>query len=121
MKFSAQLTQLRKAAGLTQQELANSVAIHVNQLRRYEAGTAQPTLTPLIKLASRLNVSLDELVFANAKYPPSQELLAQFIAVKVLAPRDRRLVVALLNAVISHNQGNWPQHETDDIAGVCEE
>lgn len=100
MKFSARLTQLRKAAGLTQQVLADSVSIHVNQLRRYEAGAAQPTLTPLIRLANMLNVSLDELVYADEKNSPPDELVTQFFAIKVLPPEDRQLIAALLDAFI---------------------
>jgi transcriptional regulator with XRE-family HTH domain len=50
MHFPARLIQLRKELGLTQQGLAELAKIHVNQIRRYEAGTAQPTLEALIRL-----------------------------------------------------------------------
>ncbi|MGH8865865.1 MAG: helix-turn-helix domain-containing protein, partial [Burkholderiales bacterium] len=40
MHFPARLIQLRKAADLTQQGLADVAQLHVNQIRRYEAGSA---------------------------------------------------------------------------------
>ncbi|OON42016.1 hypothetical protein BTJ39_02345 [Izhakiella australiensis] len=120
MQFSARLTQLRRAAGFTQQELADSVAIHVNQLRRYEAGTAQPTLSPLVKLAHRLNVSLDELVFANAQFDPPEELVSQFLAVKVLPVEERRLIIALLNSVITYARIQSAKNKADEVADASE-
>lgn len=60
MHFPTRLIQLRKAADLTQQTLADTASVHVNQIRRYEAGTAQPTLEALIRLAQALHVSLDD-------------------------------------------------------------
>ncbi|SFN06648.1 Helix-turn-helix [Izhakiella capsodis] len=111
MKFSTRLTQLRRSAGLTQQGLADSVAIHVNQLRRYEAGIAKPTLSPLIKLARRLNVSLDDLVFANAEYDPPEELIKQFLAVKLLPIEERRLVIALIDTIITHAKAHTAKNK----------
>ena len=50
MHFPARLIQVRKSRGLTQQELAEAATLHVNQVRRYEAGSAQPTLEALTRL-----------------------------------------------------------------------
>ncbi len=44
MEFSKRLAELRKARHLTQQALADAIDINVSQLKRYEAGTSQPTL-----------------------------------------------------------------------------
>ncbi len=59
MNFAARLTAARKSRGLTQQTLADTVGIHVTQIRRYEAGTNQPTLDVLRALALALNVTTD--------------------------------------------------------------
>ena len=50
MSFSAKLIQIRKSQGLTQKALSDSADLHINQIRRYEAGTSEPTLGVLIKL-----------------------------------------------------------------------
>jgi transcriptional regulator with XRE-family HTH domain len=75
MHFPVRLIQLRKAADLTQQDLAETAALHVNQIRRYEAGTAQPTLEALIRLAKALRVSLDNLVFVEDERGPDDHVL----------------------------------------------
>ena len=54
MDFPVRLAALRKERGLTQQSLADNVAIHVSQIRRYETGTTQPTLEVICKLAIAL-------------------------------------------------------------------
>ena len=51
MDFAHRLAAVRKERGLTQQTLADHVGIHVTQIRRYEAGTNQPTLDVLRALA----------------------------------------------------------------------
>lgn len=42
MSLSARLIALRKEKGLTQQALADTASLHVNQVRRYVAGEASP-------------------------------------------------------------------------------
>lgn len=70
MEFVKRLIALRKQRGLTQQALADAIDIHVNQIKRYEAGTARPTLEKLVRLAKELLESLilkhnAERAFAN--------------------------------------------------------
>lgn len=100
MHFPARLIQLRKAADLTQQHLADTAALHVNQIRRYEAGSAQPTLEALIRLAKALHVSLDALVFEDADRGPDDDLRLQFEAVKQLPPEDKQAIKAMLDGMI---------------------
>ncbi|WFN56209.1 helix-turn-helix transcriptional regulator [Dickeya lacustris] len=100
MNFPARLIQLRKAADLTQQALADSASIHVNQIRRYEAGSAQPTLDALIRLAKVLRVSLDGLVFDDHERGPSDDLALQFEAVSGMPEEERRIIKALLDGMI---------------------
>jgi len=57
MNFGTRRVTLRKQRGLTQLALADQIGFHVAQLRRDEAGTAQPTLDVLRRLAVALSVS----------------------------------------------------------------
>ncbi|EBW6362404.1 XRE family transcriptional regulator [Salmonella enterica subsp. enterica serovar Oranienburg] len=100
MNFPARLIQLRKTADLTQQELADMATIHVNQIRRYEAGSAQPTLEALIRLARVLHVSLDGLVFEENERGPSDDLALQFEAVSGMPDDERKIIKALLDGMI---------------------
>ena len=104
MNFPAHLVALRKQQSFSQQRLADAVDLHVNQVRRYEAGSAQPTLDALVKLAKALHVSLDELVFDEAERGPSDEFRLQFEAVSQLPEEDRRVVKALLDGMIVKHQ-----------------
>jgi transcriptional regulator with XRE-family HTH domain len=104
MIFPARLVQLRKQQDLSQQRLAALVDLHVNQVRRYEAGTAQPTLNTLISLARALHVSLDDLVFEENERGPSDEFRLQFEAVSQLPEEERKIIKALLDGMIFKHQ-----------------
>ena len=60
--FPEHLAALRKQKGMTQQQLADRVGVHVVQLRRYEAGTSQPTLDVIRSMAVALGISADALL-----------------------------------------------------------
>ena len=104
MHFPARLIQLRKAAGLTQQTLSDTAELHVNQIRRYEAGTAQPTLEALIRLAKALHVSLDRLVFEDDERGPDEEFKLRFEALTQLDAGERAVVRELLDGMLLKHQ-----------------
>lgn len=106
MHFPTLLIQLRKAADLTQQTLADTASVHVNQIRRYEAGTAQPTLEALIRLAQALHVSLDDLVFAEGERGPSDDLRLRFEAVSHMPEAEKSVIKALLDGMILKYQAS---------------
>jgi transcriptional regulator with XRE-family HTH domain len=106
MSFPARLAQLRKAQGYSQQRLADAVDLHVNQVRRYEAGTAQPTLDALIRLARALRVSLDALVFEEGERGPDPELRLQFEAVSQFTPEEKAVAREVLESLILKHTAN---------------
>lgn len=106
--FPTHLIQLRKAQNLTQQALADAIGMHVNQVKRYEAGTAQPNLDALIRLAKVLHVTLDELVFDESERGPSEDLALQFEAVSHMPDDERHVVKAVLDSLIlTHQARRW--------------
>lgn len=108
MNFPNRLTQIRKARGLTQQSLADAADLHINQIRRYEAGAAQPTLEGLIKLAKALHVSLDELVFEEGDRGPSEKMKLLFEAVSQLAEEDQHIIKEMLEGmVLKYEAKRW--------------
>lgn len=60
--FQELLHQLRKARGLSQEELANEVGVSRQAVQKWESGAAQPTLDKLTALAKYFEVTLDYLV-----------------------------------------------------------
>lgn len=104
MSFSKRLVITRKAQGFTQQSLAEAVGMHVNQIKKYEAGTAQPTLSALIKLAQTFHISLDELVFEEGERGPDDDLRLQFEAITRMSPEEKKIIKALLEGMIIKHQ-----------------
>ena len=104
MEFVSRLIALRKQRGLTQQALADAINLHVNQIKRYEAGTAQPTLETLSKLAKELHTTLDDLVFGEDQRGPTDDLRMQFEALGQFDAEDRKVAKAVLESLIlKHN------------------
>ncbi|EGR1860446.1 XRE family transcriptional regulator, partial [Vibrio cholerae] len=60
--------------------LSCSIGIHVNSLKKYEAGQAQPSLDALKKIALALHISADFLLFEEHERKPSDDLTLQFEA-----------------------------------------
>lgn len=59
--FAANLAKLRKAKGLSQEELAERAAIHAVAITYIETGKRVPMLSTIYKLAKGLNVEPYEL------------------------------------------------------------
>ena len=53
--------------------IADKVGIHITQIKRYEAGTAQPTLEAFYKIVLALNISADSMLFEKDERGPDEE------------------------------------------------
>lgn len=104
MDFPERLAALRKERGLTQQALAERVGIHVSQVRRYEAGGAQPTLDVLRRLAVALSVSADRLVFDTNERGPDDELLLHLEAIQHLSDDEKQVVKTVIESVLLRHE-----------------
>jgi len=104
MSFPKRIVELRKSKGLSQQALADTVGMHVNQIKRYEAGTTQPALDTLIRLAKTLCVTLDELVFDEKDRDLKGQLRLQFEAVEAMDEKEKKLASELLDSLILRYQ-----------------
>ncbi|WP_233203331.1 helix-turn-helix domain-containing protein [Chitinimonas sp. BJB300] len=100
MSFSARLIALRKDKGLTQQALADATHIHVQQIKRYEAGTSEPSAEALRKIARTFSISTDWLLFEEGERGPTDDLRLQFEAISHMPEEERHIVKALLEGMI---------------------
>ena len=57
MNFETRLYELRKKAGLSQEELANLVGVSRQAVQKWEAGSSRPDLDNLTALAGYFNVT----------------------------------------------------------------
>ncbi len=62
MNFHENLKQLRKRANLKRKDIAEILGMHPNAYGMYEAGTREPNIEKLCKIAAALHVTTDELL-----------------------------------------------------------
>jgi len=106
MSFSRRLSVIRKTKKLTQQEMANTIGIHVSQIKRYESGDTQPSLEVLRKIALALNISADMLLFDEDERGASQDFKMQFEALNQFSDDEKRIAKALLDSLILKHTAN---------------
>jgi transcriptional regulator with XRE-family HTH domain len=82
------------------EHLAEKIGVHVAQVRRYEAGTSQPTLDVIRNMALALGVSADELLFAKDERGPDESLKLRFEAVSRFDPEAKKVVQQVLDSMI---------------------
>lgn len=61
-RLAANVTQLREARGLTQQQIAKLAGVPRATWAHLESGTANPTLSVLHRAANALQISIEELI-----------------------------------------------------------
>ena len=69
MAFSDNLKQIRKAKGLSQEELAELLEVSRQAVSKWELGAGYPEVGKLLLLAKKLNVSLDCLMAEEIMEP----------------------------------------------------
>ena len=104
MNFSQRVVALRKQRGFTQQTLSDAIAIHVQQVKRYEAGSSLPTADALKRLAVVLHVTSDFLLFGPDGREPEDDMKLRFEALADMSEEDRNVVKAVLDAMIIKSQ-----------------
>jgi transcriptional regulator with XRE-family HTH domain len=75
--IATNIRQLRETRGLTQEQLARHAAIPRPTLANLESGSANPTVSLLVKVAASLQVSVEELISpprASLKFYPAASL-----------------------------------------------
>jgi transcriptional regulator with XRE-family HTH domain len=108
MSFSARLISLRRDKGLTQQGLADASGIHVQQIKRYEAGSSEPSAEALRKIARTFAISTDWLLFEEGERAPSDDLALQFEAISQLSDGERSIIKEVIESlIIKYQTRRW--------------
>jgi len=100
MEFASRLVHFRKEKGLTQQALADAVQINLTQIKRYEAGTNQPSIDALKKIATAFGVTTDFLLFDEGERGPAPDLRLQFEVISHLDEEEQRIICELIDGMI---------------------
>jgi transcriptional regulator with XRE-family HTH domain len=100
MSFPTRFIQLRREHKLTQQQMADTVGMHITQVKRYESGQAQPSVEILKKIATAFHVTTDWLVFEENERDLPNSLQLKFEAVTQMSDEDQRTVQSLIDGMI---------------------
>jgi transcriptional regulator with XRE-family HTH domain len=102
----AHLLALRKAAGLTQTELADAVGVPQTNIVFWEWSDKPPRSDLLPKIAKILGVRVDELIVSDGHVPltnrpgPVGEIQRAFEAVRKLPRSQQRKIVETVDALV---------------------
>jgi transcriptional regulator with XRE-family HTH domain len=107
--FGARLVELRKAAGFTQQELAQELDVSRRMIAYYEGETEHPPTTILPRLAQALGVSADELLNGGCRrevplVPVNIRLQRKLQKLEKLGAKERRQAMQMLDMFIERGQ-----------------
>ncbi|MBJ7593068.1 MULTISPECIES: helix-turn-helix domain-containing protein [Aeromonas] len=97
------IKRIRKAAGLSQQELAERCGISKSQLSRLESGEQQnPLIQTIIPIATALGASLDEIVYGET----TETMTYLSKAMEELPEADKAAIRKLIRGwmLISHTE-----------------
>lgn len=102
--FSLRLISLRKANGMTQEELAKKLELNRSTYTCYETGTSMPSIATLIAMADLFHVSVDHLLgrtdrMQTTDAEDSVSLLEEMQVIEQyrrLKPECRKLVMMIM-------------------------
>jgi transcriptional regulator with XRE-family HTH domain len=98
--LGARIKELRKAKGLSQEELSEKVGIDSKHLSRIEVGKSYPSLDTLERIANALNVEIKDL-FEFMHQVRSKELTDNVSKLLKEAGDDKlRLILKIIRAVV---------------------
>ncbi len=101
--FGKRLTLLRKARGLTQQELGNKIGVSKRAIAYYEGETHNPPANKLDSLAKALEVTIEELLgtkpLKNKPSVKNRRLLQGLNVLEKLPKEDQKSVLNFIDAL----------------------
>jgi len=104
--FGKRLAQLRKAAGYTQQQLADEIDATRRMIAYYESESQHPPANMLVDLAKALNISSDALLGIEpvASTPISSRLERRIRQIEKLGPKPRQQITQLIDTFVEAEQ-----------------
>ena len=86
MTLCEKLTQARKAAGLTQADIAARLSVSRQAVSRWESGQSKPSTEKLLALGALYGVSIDQLLNAGNSEEPTVEATPDLLEVEPIKP-----------------------------------
>ncbi len=102
------MVSLRKAAGYTQQELANEIGVTRRTIAYYERETTNPPSAILPDLAKSLGITIDELFGLKAVKKTNNvnksRLQRRMQQIEKMKNKEKRQILQLIDAFIEREQ-----------------
>lgn len=107
--FGERLVALRKAAGYTQQQLAEEIGASRRQVAYYEGESEHPPASLLVALAQALNVSTDELLGVQSgrskkAFTVSTRLERRVKQIERMPPKPKQQLLGIIDTFIAANR-----------------
>lgn len=100
-QLGARIKEIRKARGLSQEDLAERVGIEAKHLSRIEVGGSYPSLDRLAKLAKALNVEMkDFFEFAHESRNSSELREVLNSLMKEATEEQLKIAIKVLRAIL---------------------
>jgi transcriptional regulator with XRE-family HTH domain len=109
VQLGAQVAELRKAQGITQIQMAETLGVSQQTVNSYEVARRRIPVSALPILAKVLTVSIDELLGetvqeTNGKRGPVSKLQQQIDRVSQLPRSKQKFVIEMIDTVIQQQQ-----------------
>lgn len=104
MKFQDKVKALRKAANMSQQELADKLFIHVTHLSKMENGHLTPSIDIVQRLMKVFSVSADQLLNEDEEQTiniQDKELNEQIALISQLDEDERNALMKIINSMLT--------------------
>lgn len=104
MKFQEKIKALRKAADMSQQDLAEKLHIHVTHLSKMENGHLMPSIDIVQRLMKVFTVSADQLLNEDEKTVvdiKNSELNEQVALISQLDEEERNALIKIINSMLT--------------------
>lgn len=109
-EFGKRLSDLRRAAGLTQGQLGEKVEVSYRVIAYYEGETSYPPAHLIEPLAKALKVSTDELLGVKdiklQRDPQHAALWRRLKKIETLPKKDQKALLHYLDALVKKNGGS---------------
>jgi transcriptional regulator with XRE-family HTH domain len=106
------LREARQARGLSLRSLAERLGVSPSLISQVETGRARPSVSTLYSIASELGISLDELLFIDARPSPAGAALESLLPRNPVQRADARSTIRLASGVV------WERLTTASIPNV---
>lgn len=107
-EIGSRIKLLRQEQGLTQVELADRLDMTQSNLSAIERGARGVTVHQVVRIAKALKASTDRILLVGASPQPirrpSNRLLKQLQRIEELPARDQRLVVQLVEGLVTRSR-----------------